>query len=84
MAHEAVLRRHPVHVCVGVCAREVLCLNKNNTVDWGSFVLAQSLLFASGADTLLLQKFWCVTLDHFMGSTDWLVHMMQIRVVEKS
>lgn len=73
----------PVHVCGGVHAL-VLCLDKNNPAGWGSFVLAQSLLFASGADTLLLEKFWGVTLDHFIGCTDWLVHMMQIRMAEKS
>lgn len=57
----------PARVCVHMCVGLFMC---KNAVDWSSFVLAQSLLFASSVDTLLQLKFCGVTFVHFMSYTD--------------
>lgn len=56
-----VLIRQEVCMCALAC---------KNPPDESNCVLAQSLLLASSADTLLLQKFGGVTFVHFMCFTD--------------
>lgn len=64
---------------VGVCGCVFMC---KTLQDRSSFAFAQSLLFASSADTLLQLQFYGVTFVYFMCCTDWLVHTMQIQIVK--
>lgn len=68
-------------VCASTCV--CLCVKKKKKLwNWSRFVFAQSLLFASGADTLLQLQFYGVTFVYFMRCTDLLVHMMHIQIVK--
>lgn len=67
-----------------LCVRACVCVYvlKKKLWNWSRFVFAQSLLFASGADTLLQLQFYGVTFVYFMRCTDLLVHMTHIQIVK--
>ena len=59
--------------CMCTCVSMCMCDYMQKCTGLKPFVSAQSLLFASSTDTLLLLKFGGVTFVHFMCCTDWLV-----------
>ena len=82
---QLVPKQKGAHECVYGCMCVFMCEKKNKKKklrDWSRFVFAQSLLFASSADTLLQLQFYGVTFVYLMCYTDLLVHMMPIQIVK--